>query len=152
MAKKTAFVRMSGDLVGNENVIDWIRGKASKFFTVICVGGGKQINEAFEEKGIAIKFCPQGRIMSNFVEKKILRGILNKNQFRMERDLREKGILAKVIIPVIEIASVDCYISGDEFARIAVGYDKIYILTLKDRMEEKMKKFHFYQNVTIVGF
>ncbi len=152
MQRKTAFIKVSGDLIDKENVLQWLKATAQTFFTVVCVGGGTQINEAFKEKGFPIEFGPQGRITNSFEERKLARDVLEKNQMQVQDLLAEWGIAATVIIPVIEIASVLNHVNGDDFALLATGFDEVYILTLENRVSAKKEQFKSHPRITVVGF
>lgn len=152
MPRKTMFVKVSGDLINNGDVLHWLKSVAQDFFTVICVGGGTQINKAFEEKGFPVDFGPQGRITETFEQRKLARDILEENQMCVQDILAEKGIMATVIIPVLEIASVLNHINGDDFALLATGFDEVYIFTLKERVDEKTKQFENYPKIKVKGF
>lgn len=152
MPRKTAFVKISGDLIDKESVLNWLKSIAQTFFTVICVGGGTQINKAFEEKGYPINFGPQGRITETFEERQLARDVLEENQMYIQDLLAERGIMAIVIIPVHDIASVPNHVNGDDFVLLATGFDEAYILTLENRVEEKEKKFKNHPKIKIVGF
>lgn len=58
---KTAFVKISGDMISSKKVIEWLRDIAAEYFTVICCGGGTQISKALAENKIDFKFGPLGR-------------------------------------------------------------------------------------------
>ncbi len=152
MPRKTAFVKISGDLHDKESVLHWLKSIAKTFFTVICVGGGTQINRAFEEKGFPINFGPQGRITETFEERQLARDVLEKNQMYVQDLLAENGIIATVIIPVLDIASVLNHINGDDFVLLATGFDEVYILTLENRVEAKKEQFKDYPKIKVVGF
>jgi acetylglutamate kinase len=152
MPRKTAFVKISGDLIGKESVLQWLKSIAKTFFTVICVGGGTQINEAFKERGFPINFGPQGRITETFEERQLARDVLEKNQVYVQDLLAENGIIATVIIPVLDIASVLNHINGDDFVLLATGFDEVYILTLENRVNAKEEQFKNYPKIKVVGF
>ncbi|KKQ50491.1 MAG: hypothetical protein US70_C0036G0004 [Parcubacteria group bacterium GW2011_GWD2_38_11] len=152
MPKKTAFVKVSGDLIKNENVINWLKTITQEFFTVICVGGGTQISKAFNERGFPIDFGPQGRITETFEQRKLARDILEENQMHVQDLLAENRIIATVIIPVLEIASVLNHINGDDFALLATGFDEVYILTLENRVDAKLEQFKNYPKIKVKGF
>lgn len=152
MPRKTAFVKVSGDLIENEHVLDWLKTIAQEFFTVICVGGGTQISKVFKEKGFIIDFGPQGRITETFEQRKLARDVLEENQMCVQDILAENGIMATVIIPVLEITSVLNHINGDDFALLATGFDEVYIFTLKERVDKKTKQFENYPKITVKGF
>jgi len=152
MPRKTAFVKISGDLIDKESVLNWLKSIAQTFFTVICVGGGTQINKAFEEKGFPIKFGPQGRITESFDERQLARDVLERNQVYVQDLLAENGIMATVIIPVLDVASVLNHINGDDFARLATGYDEVHVLTLENRVKDKEKQLSDYPKIKVKGF
>lgn len=152
MPRKTAFVKISGDLIDRESVLQWLKSIAKTFFTVICVGGGTQISEVFKERGFPINFGPQGRITETFEERQLARDVLEKNQVYVQDLLAENGIMATVIIPVLDIASVLNHINGDDFARLATGYDEVYVLTLENRVKDKEKQLSDYPKIKVKGF
>ncbi len=116
------------------------------------MGGGTQINKAFEEKGFSIEFGPQGRITKSFEERQLARDVLEKNQMYVQDLLAENGIMATVIIPVLDIASVLNHINGDDFILLATGFDEVYILTLENRASAKKEQFKNYPRIKVLGF
>ena len=151
--RKTAFVKISGDLIKREDVLAWIKSIADDYFVVICSGGGTQINDEFTKRNIPVKFGPLGREIENFEDRQIARDILEKNQAEIQDLLESKNIKATVVIPVLDIGSVLCHVNGDIYTKAAyLGFDKIYILTLSDRMEEKKKEFNEFPKIEIVEF
>lgn len=154
MARKTALIKISGDLCKRHDVMDWIGNVSMSYFVVICVGGGTQINEAFSKKNFPVlKHGPLGRESKTFEERQLARDILEKNQVEMQDLLADNGIVVNVVIPVLDIGSVLCHVNGDTFVLAAyLGFDKIYIITLKERVGEKQKQFKKYPKIEIVGF
>ncbi len=153
MARKTALIKISGDLISKKEVIRKIREVSKKYFTVITTGGGTQISEAFQQKGFPINFGPLGRETGSIEEKQLARDILEKNQMEIQDFLSEEGIAATVIVPFMDIASVLCPINGDIFVLTAyLGFDNLYIFTLKEREKKKRKEFEKYPKVKVVGF
>jgi hypothetical protein len=153
MSRKTALIKISGDLLSKKEVIDKIREISKEYFTVIAVGGGTQISEAFRQKGFPIKFGPLGRETGSLEEKQLTRDILEKNQMEIQDFLAKEGITATVIIPFMDVASVLCPINGDIFVLTAyLGFDKLYMFTLKEREEQKRKDFEKYPKIKVVGF
>ena len=149
MARKTALVKVSGDLCKRDEVIEWIRILAAEYFVVICVGGGTQINEAFEAAGIKVrKHGPLGRETEGFKERQLARDVLEENQEELQDLLAARGITATVVIPVLEIGSVLCHINGDIFILTGyLGFDKIYVLTCEDRVKGKKVEFKKYPKI-----
>ena len=138
MAKPNALVKISGNLLEKKEVIERLRVLSRSYFLVILIGGGEQINTAFKEKGFGIKFSPLGRITESLVERQLARDILETNQAFIQDLLDEEGITARVIIPVMDIATVLCHVNGDvEILAAYGGFDKLFLFTLKDKVEEK---------------
>jgi len=136
--RKTALVKVSGDLVQRPDVLEWLRELAKSNYVVICTGGGVQINAVFEEKGYGRNYGTLGRNTKTFEERQLARDILEKNQAELQDLLAANGIPATVLIPVLDIGSVLCHVNGDVFVLTAyLGYDALWILTLEDRVAEK---------------
>ncbi len=138
MVKPNAFVKISGNLLEKEEVIEWLKDISKQYFLAICIGGGEQINEAFKKKGFDIKFGPLGRITESLEERQLARDILEKNQAFIQDLVDEKGISARVIIPVDDIATVLCHVNGDVKLLAAYnGYHRLFMLTSKDMVKKK---------------
>lgn len=138
MLKPNGLVKISGDGLCSEVVLEFLRDFSKKYSTVIITGGGSDINKAFREKGYKIKFCPLGRIMDTLEERQLARNILEKNQARFQDLLDEKGISARVGIPYSEIETVLCPENGDlTVLRSYGGFDKIVIFTRKEMLKKK---------------
>jgi len=151
--RKTALVKVSGDLVSRPDVIEWLRKLTATHYTVICVGGGSQINAEFERRRIKVDFGPLGRRTKNFEERQLARNILEKNQAMIQDLLAENGITAVVVIPVLDIGSVLCHVNGDIYVRAAyLGFDDLYVLALESRKANKEKAFKELRRVQVIGF
>jgi len=154
MGRQTALVKVSGDLCERPLVLEWIRKLTAEYFTVIVVGGGTQINEAFQKAGFKIKkHGPLGRETESLKESQIARDTLEENQERVQDLLASRGVMASVVIPVLEIGTVLCHINGDVFILTAHnGFDKIFVLTYEIRVKEKRRVFKKYPKIEVVGF
>ena len=151
--RKNAFVKVSGDLITRRDVIVWLRELAGRCFTVICVGGGEQINKAFNRLGIPRDFGPLGRRNRTFRERQLARNILEKNQLKVQNALADNGITAVVILPVLDIGSVLCHVNGDVFIQTAyIGFDELYVVTYESREAGKKKDFAHLPRVQVVSF
>jgi uridylate kinase len=140
MTKQNALIKISGSLLKDKKAIEQIKKISKKYFTVILIGGGEQINKAFKKKGWKIKFGPLGRITKTFEQKQLARDVLEKNQEIVQDMLDELGIGARVIIPVDEVASVICHVNGDIMVLSAYnGFDRIFMFTPKNNVEKKKK-------------
>ncbi len=154
MGRKTALVKISGDLCQRDDVLEWIRKLSAEYFTVILVGGGTQINEVFEKSGFKVgKHGPLGRETESFKESQLARDVLEENQEKVQDLLASRGVMATVVIPVLDIGSVLCHINGDIFILTAyLGFDKIFVLTCQGRVKEKKRAFKKYPKIEVVGF
>lgn len=138
MAKPNAFVKISGNLLENTKVIEWLRETGEHYSVVVCVGGGEQINKAFEKGEHRIEFGPLGRVTHSLAERQLARDVLERNEALTQDMLDDNGISARAIIPVKDIGGVLCHINGDVMLLAAYnGYDKLFVLTLKSRVEAK---------------
>lgn len=154
MPRENCFIKISGDMVLSNDMLDWIKKLSQKYFVVVCVGGGTQINEAFIAAGLPIReFGPLGRETANLKERQLARDILEKNQAEIQDRLVDLGVHANVIIPVMEVGTVLCHVNGDQFALTAYhGFDVLYIVTTNDRLEKKKSFFSPYKKIQVVGF
>lgn len=151
--RNTAFVKVSGDLVSRGDVIHWIKKLAKDYFVVICIGGGTHISKEFLKRGHTVKFGPLGREIETFHERQLARDVLEKNQTNIQDLLAKNKVPATVIIPVIDIGTVLCHINGDIFVQAAyLGFDKLYILTYKNRVKVKKEEFKSFPKIKVVGF
>lgn len=151
--RKTAFVKISGDLLQRGDVLAWLRAQAEEYFLVLCVGGGTQINEAFNKREWEVKFTPLGRECNTFEQRQVARDILEQNQVETQDMLARERIPAMVIIPVIDIGSVLCHVNGDLFPKMAyLGYDRVFVLTLKERIRGKQEEYADLPKIEVVGF
>ncbi len=130
MAKLNVFVKISGDLLENLKVLNWLREMGKIYSLVVCVGGGTQINEAFSQHGYKNNFGLLGRETKTLPERQLARDILEQNQALVQDLFDDNGISGRVIIPVEDIGGVLCHINGDIMLLAAYnGYDKIFVLT-----------------------
>ncbi len=138
MARKTALVKLSGDLINRADVLAWLHELSNDYYIVVLCGGGVQINVEFEGRGFGKNYKTLGRETRSFEERQLARDILERNQAEIQDLLAEKHIPAVVLIPVLDIGSVLCHVNGDIFVLTAyLGYDKLFILTLEGRMAAK---------------
>jgi len=128
-------VKVSGDVIKKEEFYNWLTCIANPLNRIfILCGGGSSITNALKEGGIPYEFGPQGREIKSLEGKRLALKILQKQKFFVERKLREKHIIATVLIPVIKITNKICHINGDSYAiALYPNFDKIYIITLKER-------------------
>jgi len=151
--RKSAFIKVSGDLCTSEKFLKQVSKLVQKYFVVICVGAGKQINEAFEEAGLYVgKHGPLGRECEDLKSKQLARDILEINQAELQDALADRGITATVVIPVLNIGTVLCHVNGDQFLKAAyLGFDMLYVVTLKNRKEAKKEEFKYLPKIKIMA-
>lgn len=138
--KLNAFVKLSGSLIGNSNVLKWLKNLTKRYYVVICIGSGKQTNQAFEKMGFKIRYCPVGRVCKTSEEKQLAEYESKRNQRIIRRFLAKKGIKAKVIIPFDKVAGILCPVNTDiELLRAYLGFDLLYALTAKNKVKKKQK-------------
>ena len=152
--RKTALIKFTGDLTDlRRDVVYWLEPIAKEYHMVIVTGGGTRINEAFKERGLPITFGPLGREVATFAGRQLARDMLELNQVELQDALAAQGIAASVLIPVLDIGSVLCHVNGDVFVQTAyLGFDKIFVLTLDSRKEQKVKDFASLPKVEVVSF
>lgn len=139
--KQSLFIKVSGDCL-SKKFLSLVKELSQKFFIVICVGGGTQINEEFKKRGKKIEFGPSGREIEIFEDRQLARDILEKNQAHLQDALLKAKIHATVIIPVLDMGSVLCHVNGDNLIRdLQHNFNKSIVITTKDRLTEKKKQF-----------
>lgn len=151
---KKCFIKISGDMLENYKILNWIKELNKKYFVVVCVGGGTQINEAFAEAGFPVReFGSLGRETFSLQEKQLARDILEKNKAKLQNYLAVMGVYVAVVIPVIEIGTVLCHVNGDEFILTAYhGFDILYLVSTEDRLKEKTRQFAPYKKIKVKVF
>lgn len=154
MPRKTAFVKVSGDMCRSPRFIAALHKLTMHRFVVVCVGGGTQINEAFKKNGIKLgKHGPLGRETKSFKERQLARDVLEENQAKLQDALAEQGIIATITIPVIDIGSVLCHVNGDQMVRtVYLGFDDVFIVTTPERHGAKAEEFKDLPKVKVLSF
>jgi hypothetical protein len=153
MSRKSAFVKVSGDIWQDNSFIDWVKKLSEDHFVVICVGGGTQINEAFKASGIALTtHGPLGRELDCIEHKQIARDVLELNRDKLQDILAAKNVRASVIIPVLKIGTVICHVNGDTYIRTAyLGFEHLFVVTTQDRVESKKAQYLDLPKIEVVG-
>lgn len=149
------FVKISGDEYLNSAFRTWIRELVSRYFVVICVGGGTQVNEEYARRGFPVKkHGPMGREAENLEQRQVARDILEQNQSRLQDLLAAEGIFVTVEIPVLMIGTVLCHVNGDQMVRNAyLGFEKLFVITTPERLENKQKQFaDLSERVEVLAF
>lgn len=147
---KNILIKASGDVIKKTKVLNFIKKNGKKNYTVVICGAGTKIGKALNEKGYKTKFNAHGRITETFEERKVVRDVLEGEQRKLQDKLIGTG--ASVVAPIIKLGSVLCHINGDAYVKAGyLGFDEIYVFTLKNRIENKKKIFDDFPKVKIVG-
>lgn len=130
-------------------VIESFLALQSTNYVVIC-GGGTEINKALEKAGYEIKYDDHGRVTETWEERKIARDVLGAQEKELQDEFVGKGVV--VVAPVLSAGSVLCHINGDNLVMAYyLGFDEIYVFTLKNRVRDKKEIFKAFPKVQIIG-
>ena len=148
---KNILIKVSGDLGETQKFYDFTVDKAKDSFVVVISGAGGQINAALEKAGYQIRFDElHGRITETWEERKIARDILEVEEKKLQDKFVGKGVA--VMAPILNARSVLCHINGDNLVKaLYLGFEEIYVFTLKDRLEAKKEIFKEWPKVEIIG-
>lgn len=147
---KNILIKASGDITKNKVFLDFVKSKAKTDYVVLICGAGTKIGEELEKSGFNIKFNEHGRVTKTFKERRIARNVLENEQKQLQDKLVGVGVV--VIVPIVYVGNVLCHINGDNHVKASyLGFDEIYIFTLKDRVEKKKEVFKDYEKVEIIG-
>jgi acetylglutamate kinase len=147
---KNILIKGSGDTLGNPKFIGFIKEKLEKNKVVVICGGGTPISEALVKAGYKIEYDHLGRVLKTKKEKDIARKVLEKEKRNLRKLLSSRKI--EVISPVLMAGSVECHINADNLAKAYyLGFDSVYIFTLRNRVADKKEVFRNYPKVKIIG-
>lgn len=156
MAERSFMIKTSGDLCRHPGFICMMealhKDRREKTIT-ISVGGGKQINQAFRERGWPIeKHGPLGRELKSLEERQVAVEVLERNKKDLEKLLARRKIVATVIIPELRIGEKQCYLNGDTLVLATyLEYDELWVVTTHKRISAKQKMFGHLPKVKIMG-
>ena len=144
-------IKTSGDTSDSYEFQRFTEEKAKNDFVVVICGGGTKISKALSDAGFEIKFDDlHGRITNSLEERLIIKNVLDAEQKRLQDKFIGKGI--SVVAPLLDAASVLCPINGDNLVKAYyLGFDEIFVFTLKERTEVKKEIFKNYPKVKIIG-
>jgi len=147
---KNILIKASGDVLNNEKFIKFVNEKAKQNKVVAICGGGTQISEALIKAGYKIKYDDFGRVVETQKEKKIVRSVLAKQKKALQKKINLKNI--DIIIPIMKAGTVECHINGDNLVKAYyLGFDMIYVFTLRNRVARKKESFKNYPKVKVLG-
>ncbi|MFH1745054.1 MAG: hypothetical protein ABH881_02705 [bacterium] len=153
MERRRCFIKISSHILYEEDIIKLIRTISKDHFVVICVEGKTQIDQAFAEKGFPqYDFSSLNRETKSFEERQSARNILEINQMKMQKLLRAENIHANVIIPIKDCGTILCHPNGDQFVfDFYPDFDRLFVITTKDRVNKKRVFFENYPKVKVLG-
>lgn len=151
--RKNALVKISGNLLESRGVLECLKTMADECHLVVCIGGGTQINAAFEKRGLPIKFGPHGRETATLEERQLARDVLEVNQALVQDQFHKLGIRAEVVIPVENVGSVLCHMNGDLFVfKGLIDFDRICVFTEVHNVAKKREFYKDYPKIEIFGW
>ena len=146
---KKILIKVSGDVSRNREFLDFANKKSSKGKVVIICGAGTQINNVLSKKGFEIRFGKHGRIIESLKEHKIIKKVLEDEKDKLKEKLNNEIYIK---IPLIKVDSIECDINADKLVKTYyLGFDEIYIFTIKERIKSKENYFKEYPKVRIIG-
>ena len=149
---ENVLIKISGDLLKNEQALQFVKEKGERNYVVILCGGGTEITKQLKKTGIKFEFGHSGRI-TNFEGRQIARDILERQQAELQDLFIQENIDAAVEIPVVSVSGILCHINGDNYLK-SIGYntfDKLYCITTKERKNKKKKDFSKYPKIKVIG-
>ncbi len=147
---KNVLIKVSGDVSSNQKFFDFAIKKAKENYVIVICGGGTKINRTLQKAGYKINYGPHGRKTKTWKERKIARDTLEIEEKKLQDKFVGKGIV--VIAPVLSAGSVLCHINGDNLVKAYyLGFNEIYVFTLKDRVKEKKEIFTDFPKIKIIG-
>ena len=147
---KNILIKGSGDVTDSPIFFDFVVKTATENYTVVVCGCGTKINSALGKAGHIIKFDKLGRrITSTWKERMIMRYILEREEKRLQDKFVGKGVI--ILPPILYAGSVLCRINGDDLVKAyELGFDKVYVFTTKERLENKKKIFQDFLKITVL--
>ncbi len=107
---------------------------------ILC-GGGTAIAQILERHGITSKFGPNGKEINSKAGRQVALQVLEKQKANVEKNLKQRKIIASVFTPVFRMANKDFHLNGDNLATaLYPNFDKIFIVTLKGRIKSFSKE------------
>lgn len=147
---KNTLIKASGDVTENPGFINFCEIKSKSENVVLICGGGSKITEAFKKANYPVKFDDQGRrITNNQAERMLMKEVLEEQKNILKEKLQfEKNI--SIVIPMLYVGQIWCPINGDDLVKAYyLGFDEIYVFTLRNRLDKKKIIFKDFPNVII---
>ena len=145
LAQPQILIKITGDLRGNQEILNLIREQASAGDVVVLIGGGTDITAVLKSQDPEYEpdFRQEGRVLTEQWQKIVAKKVLENNRSYLQKALRDAQITAKVIIPVMQpTPGVICHVNADKYAaHLSNGFDRVFIITLPKRLRAKKKEF-----------
>lgn len=145
--KPRLLIKVSSNLLHHIDVFEHLRSNDEYYDQSICVGGGEQINAAFEIDGHPVSFSPFGRICETPRQRILVRDVLLMNAQRLRDRLSIQRIKARVFIPFLDeaVGGALCNLDADWMPILLYdGFDEFLVFTLDKNIEKKRK---FYRDI-----
>ena len=147
---KNIIVKASGDVLDDSKFTEFVKNKARNNEVVVVCGGGTQISNALVKAGHKVKYDNFGRVIKTQKEKDIVKNILGKQRKALGQIVVSKNVA--IVLPILKAGTIECQINGDNLVKAYyLGFDNIYVFTLKNRVTDKIKTFKDYPKVKIIG-
>ncbi|OGZ54270.1 MAG: hypothetical protein A3B25_02550 [Candidatus Ryanbacteria bacterium RIFCSPLOWO2_01_FULL_48_26] len=147
---KNVLIKASGDVKDHSEFRAFVAKQAKENYVVVIPGAGTQASRALKAAGYVIKYDAHGRVTSTWEERKIVRDAIEKEAKELEDAFVGTGIV--VTPPILYAGSVLCHINADNLVKaFYLGFDEIYVFTLKERAGTKEKEFANYPKVKVIS-
>ncbi|MEK7471113.1 MAG: hypothetical protein AAB623_00485 [Patescibacteria group bacterium] len=149
---KNILVKGSGDITDSQKFFDFVVKKAKDNYVVVICGGGTKISAALEKAGYVVKYDELNRrVTKTWEERMIMRDVLEHEEKKLQDKFVGKGVV--VVSPILYAGSVLCPINGDDLLKaFELGFDEVYVVTLKKRAKAKKEQFAHLPKVKIKVF
>ncbi len=147
---KKILIKVSGDVNTNRVFLDFVNKKSKENKIVVICGAGTQINKALIKHGYKINFGKHGRIIKSSKENEIVKKVLEEKKEKLKEKLNNNKVHIKM--PFLYINDIFCHVNADKLVKTYyLGFDEIYVFTLKERIKNKEEIFKNYSKVKIIG-
>lgn len=149
---KNILVKGSGDITDSLQFFNFVVKKAQKNYVVVICGGGTKISAALEKAGYVVEYDELNRrVTKKWEERMIMRDVLEQEEKKLQDKFVGKGVI--VVPPILYVGSVLCPINGDDLVKaLELGFDEVYIFTLKNRAKAKKQQFAYLPKIKIKIF
>ena len=148
-----AFVKVTGDRLNEPLFHDWLATLTKTHKVIVCVGGGTQINEEFDARGLPVKKHPLLGRDTDTEGLRVAHTVLKNNKARLCAALRARGAKADILLPIVYMADELCHVDADLMVLNAYwGFETLYVVTTPERVAQKREQFSSLPKVHILSF